>query len=91
MRFFNLLNLQHVFLYIFPTLVFIVLLGLALGYTHFSGKNTRDQKERIYREFPEGIEEKNEPFPLLLILIIIGTFIWGFCYILGHGLLGVKI
>lgn len=91
MRYFNLLNNQHVFLYIFPTLVFIVLLGLALGYTHFSGKNTRDLNEGIYRQHPEGIDERNAPFPLVLILIIVGTFIWGFCYILGHGLMGVKI
>ena len=91
MRYFNLLNNQHVFLYIFPTLVFIVLLGLALGYTHFSRKNSEDRMLRIHGKYPEGIEERDAPFPLVLILIIIGTFIWGFCYILGHGLMGVRI
>ncbi len=91
MRFFSLLNIQHVFLYIFPTLVFIVLLGLALGYTHFRQKNSEDRMIRIHRKYPEEIEERDSPFPLILILVIIGTFIWGFCYILGHGLMGVKI
>jgi len=91
MRFFSLLNNQHVFLYIFPTLVFMVLLGLALGYTHFSRKNSEDRMIRIHRKYPEEIEERDAPFPLVLILIIAGTFIWGVCYILGHGLMGVKI
>lgn len=91
MRFFSLLNNQHVFLYIFPTLVFMVLLGLALGYTHFLRKNSQDRMSRVQRKYPEEIEERDAPFPLVLILIIIGTFIWGFCYILGHGLMGVKI
>ncbi len=91
MRFFSLLNNQHVFLYIFPTLVFIVLLGLALEYTHFSRKNSEDRMIRIHRKYPEEIEERDAPFPLVLILIIAGTFIWGVCYILGHGLMGVKI
>lgn len=91
MRFFSLLNNQHVFLYIFPTLVFIVLLGLALGYTHFSGKNSMHRMVEIHRKYPEEIEERDAPFPLVLILIIIGTFIWGFCYILAHGIMGVKI
>lgn len=91
MRFFTLLNNQHVFTYIFPTLVFMVLLGLALGYTHFSSKKSEDRLFRNHARYPEEIEEKDAPFPLVLILIIIGTFIWGFCYILGHGLMGVKI
>ncbi len=91
MRFFSLLNNQHVFLYIFPTLVFMVLLCLALGYTHFSRKNSEDRMIRIHRKYPEEIEERDAPFPLMLILIIVGTFIWGLCYILGHGLMGVKI
>lgn len=91
MRFFSLLNNQHVFLYIFPTLVFMVLLGLALGYTHFSRKNSEDRMIRIHRKYPEELEERDAPIPLVLILIIAGTFIWGVCYILGHGLMGVKI
>lgn len=91
MRFFSLLNNQHIFAYIFPTLVFMVLLCLALGYTHFSSKKSEDRMFRVHGKYPEEIEERQAPFPLVLILIIIGTFIWGFCYILGHGLMGVKI
>ncbi|MFO8083551.1 MAG: hypothetical protein R6U27_04430 [Desulfobacterales bacterium] len=91
MRFFNLLNNQHIFLYIFPTLVLIILLGLGFGYVHFTRKYTEEPKRLINAIYPEGIEERTAPVPLVLILIIIGTFIWGFCYILGYGLLGVKI
>ncbi len=91
MRFFNLLNIQHIFLYIFPTLIFIILLGLALGYVHFTRKYTEEPTRLVNYIYPEDIEERTAPFPLVLILIIIGTFIWGFCYILGYGLLGIKI
>jgi hypothetical protein len=34
MRFYDLLNFQHIMLYAFPTLVFIVIFGLFLAYSH---------------------------------------------------------
>ena len=91
MRFFELLNLQHIVLYVFPTLVFIVLFWLALGYSHFRGGDAGERMEEIHATFPDGLKERKSPFPLVLTLVILGTFIWGFCYILGHGILGVKI
>jgi len=91
MRYFALLNLQHVALYVFPTLVFIILLGLALGYNHLFSQDAEARKHRIVHRFPAGIEERDAPFPLVLILIIAGTLIWALGYTLGIGLLGVKI
>jgi hypothetical protein len=72
-------------------LVFIVLLGLALGYSHFRGKNSDERTKAILYLFPDGIEDRNAPFPIVLILTLIGTLIWAFFYILMIGVLEVKI
>lgn len=91
MRHFNLLNFQHIMGYLFPTLIFIVIFGLALAFSHLRSQDAEERKKRIIYRFPEDIEDRDAPFPLSMILIIAGTFIWAFFYILAHGLLGVKI
>ncbi len=91
MRFYELLNLQHIALYVFPTLVFMVVFWVGLAYSHFHTKDSEDRMTRVTHRFPDGIEDRNAPFPLVLILIIAGTLIWGFFYILGYGLLEVKL
>jgi len=91
MRFFHLLSFQHIMLYIFPTLIFMVVFGLALGYSHLRSEDAEKRKQKIIYRFPEGIEDRNAPFPLAMMLIIAGTLAWVFFYIVGTGLLGVKI
>ena len=91
MRYFTLLSFQHIVLYVVPTLIFIVLFGVGLGYSHFKGKDDDARKQRIINRYPEGIEERDAPFPLLLILTIAGTLLWMFLYIVGVGVLEVKI
>jgi len=91
MRFFHLLSFQHIMLYIFPTLIFMVVFGLALGYSHLRSEDAEKRKQKIIYRFPEGIEDRNAPFPLVMMLIIAGTLAWVFFYIVGTGLLGVKI
>jgi hypothetical protein len=91
MRHFDLLNLQHVFLYLVPTLIFMVIFGLALGYSHFRTSRSAKKMQTVKYEFPADIKDMDAPFPLSLILIIAGTIIWGFFYILMTGLLEVKI
>jgi len=91
MRFFALLNFQHIMLYLFPTLTFILLFGIGLAYSHFNAKDVKERTEKIIHTYPEGIEERNAPFPLVLILIIMGTLLWAFFYILGHGIWRIKI
>ncbi|MEJ2637963.1 MAG: hypothetical protein P8010_00145 [Desulfosarcinaceae bacterium] len=91
MRFFTLLSFQHIVLYVIPTLIFIVLFGLGLRYAHFKGKDDAERKQRIIRRYPAGIEERDAPFPLMLMLIIAGTLLWMFLYIVGTGVLEVKI
>jgi amino acid permease len=91
MRFFSLLNFQHVMGWLFPTLIFIVVFGVGLGYMHFRTKDSAERLKKITYTFPEGIEDRNAPFPLVMLLILAGAALWEFFYILGTGLLGVKI
>lgn len=91
MRFFDLLNIQHFVLYLFPALVSILMVGFALKYAHFHREDSKERMTRITETYPSDIEERNAPFPLFLFLLILGTVLWGIAYILGYGLLGVKI
>ena len=91
MRFFELLGFQHVVVFLFPTLVFIILFSVALRRTHFQTRDSEERKRKILRVFPEGIEERNAPFPLILLLIILGFVLWAVFYTLGIGILGVRI
>lgn len=91
MRLFELLSFQHVMLYLFPALIFIVLFALFLGFAHFRGKDSERRSHEIIERFPDGIEGRNAPFPLAMTLTIAGTLIWGFLYIWFTGILGVKI
>ena len=91
MRFFELLNFQDVVLYLFPAFVFLFIFGAALAYSHFNTRDSQGRQKKIYGQYVEGFETRNGPFPLSLVLIIIGTGIWAFLYTLIIGLLGVKI
>ena len=91
MRYFELLGFQHFALYLFPALVFIVLFIAGLGFYYFDRQDAEQRKARIIEQYPEGIEGRNAPFPLVLYLIITGTIIWVLAYIILIGVLGVKI
>ena len=83
--------MQHVILFVFPTLIFIVVFGIALSFRHWVTGDSEERKSRILYRFPDGIEDRNAPFPLSLVLIIAGTLAWGFFYILRIGVMGVSI
>ena len=91
MRYFELLNFQHVMAYVFVGLLFMVVFGIGLAFVHLRGPRDEDRITRIIHRHAEGISERNAPFPLIMILVIAGVVIWGFLYTLMHGLLGVKI
>jgi len=91
MRFFELVNLQDMVLYFFPAVLAILFLGLALGFVHFRTSRSEERMKKPYYTFPEDIEDRQAPFPLSLMLIIAGTVVWAFFYILVIGLWGVKI
>jgi hypothetical protein len=91
MALYDLLGFQHFMGYLFVGLLFLLIFGLALGYVHFRNEQTDQRMTEITGHFQEGLQDRNAPFPLFMVLIIIGVVIWGFFYIYLHGLLGVKI
>jgi hypothetical protein len=91
MRLFALLNFQHVMGYIFGALIFMVVFGVGLAFTHLHTKDAELRKIQIIKRYPGGVEDRNAPYPLVMMLLIAGVVIWGFFYILLHGLLKVKI
>ena len=91
MHFFELRNLQHFALYLFPAIISVFLIGAGFAFTHFRKKESGEREKRPHYTFLGEIEERNEPFPLVLIQIILGAVLWAFFYILAIGLLEVKI
>ncbi len=85
-RYFELLNFQHFVLYLLPALTALLVFASALGYMHWRGKEDGED-DQVHYVFPGGIKEQNKPFPLVLILVIVGTVIWGFGYIIVSGLI----
>jgi hypothetical protein len=55
------------------------------------GKNAEEKKMKIVHRYPANLESRNAPFPLILILIIVGFLMWTISYTLLTGILGVKI
>lgn len=91
MRYFYLLGVQHFVMYLLPALATIVLFIIGLGFYRIRRKDSAERETRIIEEYPGGIQGRNAPFPLVLILILVGTIAWGLAYILLIGGLGVKI
>ena len=91
MRFFEVLSIQHFVMYLFPTIAFITLFIIGLGFYHINRKDSADREARIIERFPEGIEGRNAPFPLITYLVLIGTVVWVLAYIIIIGVLKVKI
>lgn len=91
MRYFEVLNIQHFYMYLFPAIAFIALFIIGLGFYHIQRKDSAEREARVTERFPEGIEGRNAPFPLIAYLVIFGTVAWVLAYILVIGLLEVKI
>ena len=91
MHFFELKNLQDIILYWFPGFISVFLIAAGLGYMHFRTRGSEEKRKRPHYTYTEGIEDANEPIPLVLILIIAGTVVWAFFYILAIALSGGKI
>ena len=91
MHFFQLRNFQDVVLCLLPAVVFVFVFGVGLAYTHIIRKNSEERKTKVIEEYIDTIKGRNAPFPLVLYLIIFGTVIWSFLYIVLTGVLGVRI
>ncbi len=88
MRFFASLNFQHLMGVLFPTLLFMLVFGVALSFSHF---RSNGHEHRVIGRFADHLEERHGPFPLVMIWIIAGTFVWAIAYILMYGLSEVKL
>lgn len=91
MHFFELTGFRDVILFLFPTLIFIIFFFLALSRARFLRKDSEEREKTVVHQYPEGLEARNSPFPLVLILLIVGFLLWAFFYVIGIGHLGVKI
>jgi hypothetical protein len=91
MRYFEVLGIQHFVMYLFPAIAFFVLFVIGLGFYHINRKDSAERESRVIERFPEGIEGRNAPFPLIAYLVLYGTIIWVIAYILLIGGLEVKI
>ena len=91
MHYFELRNLQHFVLYLLPAVLGVLIFAIGLAATHFKHEDDEERMTKVHTTYVGGIEERDAPFPLVLILIIGGTVVWGFLYIILYGVLGVKI
>jgi hypothetical protein len=91
MHFFELIGFRDVVLFLFPTLIFIIFFFLALSRARFHRKDSEERERTVVHQYPEGLEARNSPFPLVLILLVVGFLLWAFFYVIGIGHLGVKI
>jgi hypothetical protein len=91
MRFFPLEGFRDIILFLFPTLIFIILLYVGWSRAHFRTRDSEEREKRIYHSYPEGLQDRIAPFPLILVLIIVGYVLWAIFYMLGIAILGVKI
>ena len=91
MRYFEVLGIQHFFMYLFPAIAFIALFIIGLGFYHIHRRDSAEREAGIIERYPGGIEGRNAPFPIVLYLIIAGTIIWVMAYIILIGVLGVRI
>jgi len=78
-------------MYLFPAIAFIALFMVGLGFYHINRKDSAERESRIIERYPEGIEGRNAPFPLITYLVVFGTIIWVLAYIILIGVLKVKI
>jgi amino acid transporter len=91
LHFFKLRDIQHFVLYLFPALTFVFLFAASLAFMYFRRRDSKERQKRIIETYIGEFEERNAPFPLIAFLIILGTVLWLFLYILLTGVLGVKI
>jgi hypothetical protein len=91
MRLFEALNSQHLALYFWPTLAFIVVFAAGLGFMIRRRRDSDERLARVIEEYPTGIQGRNAPFPLVVTLTIAGTVVWGLLYIILTGVMKVRI
>lgn len=85
MRFFEILNAQHVAALIIIAIIFLILFGVALAFIPSSGSINKVFNIKAIQHFADNIEKAEGPFPLIITLLIAGTILWALFYILFYG------
>lgn len=85
MRFFALLNFQHVAALIIIAIIFLILFTVGLALIPMSGPRRKAFDVKAVQFFADGIQKGNGPFPLIIALLIAGTILWAVFYILYYG------
>lgn len=93
MRFFPLIDLQHLLLGFFLGLAAALVIYLAFRYT---GRKSSDasgsrQVDETGEAYPEGLRIGDNPVPPVLILLFLGFVVWFICYVLIYGLFGGPV
>jgi uncharacterized membrane protein YidH (DUF202 family) len=89
MRFFDIVNLQHALGSLLVPLIFMVLFGVGLSVMPLVQSKEKKPSEELH--FNDDIREGDNPFPMVMALIIVGTIVWALFYILYYGLSEVTL
>ena len=91
MHYFQLRDIQHFVAYFFPAYSFVFLFAAGLAFSHFKRKRMEQEGSDVGYTFSGGIQDREGPFPLVLMLIILGTVLWALAYILAISFAEVRI
>jgi hypothetical protein len=85
MRYFTLLDFQHMVLAFFIGLIAVILVSVAWW------KYPRPDEEEPLESLHAGSAGKSHPMPPLLIFIIAGALLWALAYVFIAGIMGGAI
>ena len=91
MRFFELLNFQHMLGSVLVPLIFMVLFGIGLSLLPLVSSKGKSEPAHEAHEFNDNISEGDGPFPMIMALIVAGTLLWALFYTLWYGFSDVKL
>ncbi len=93
MRFFPLIDLQHLLLGFFLGLAAALIIFLAFRYTGRTGSAASGsrQVDETGETYPEGLRIGNNPVPPVLIFVFLGFVVWLIFYAVIFGIFGGPV
>jgi ABC-type antimicrobial peptide transport system permease subunit len=89
MRFFDMLNTQHLILGVFFGLIAALFVYIGFGASYYStGKEEGGGESEKAFEHKEGFRSKSRPLPTVVLFLFIGFAVWLVCYVIFRGLKG---
>jgi RsiW-degrading membrane proteinase PrsW (M82 family) len=89
MRFFDILNTQHLILGLFFGLIAALLVYIGFGGFYYSaGKGEGGGESGEDFEHKEDSRSKHRPLPTVVLFLFIGFVVWLVCYVVFRGLKG---